>query len=357
MLESVEVQGVRNLSGVNVPLSAGATALFGANGSGKTSFLEAIYLLGVGRSFRTHQSRPMIQHGAEYCRVVGRLREQGRSLTMGIEKYRDGGAKARLQGEPVSSLSDLAQQLPLILVETDGLGLLTGPPEGRRRLLDGTLFHVEHGFLGAWRRYAQAIRQRNAGLRRGILDGDGAWREELARTGEQLTAARAVIARQLGEKLREIAPQLSDDLKGVELVFRPGWDRRETLAAALDKSAETDKVQGFTRVGPHRADIKLTRDGVLVSEVLSRGQMKLMFVAIKLAQGKLIEALSHRAPLYLIDDLPAELDRSHRAAVCTELGTERQVVLTAVDRESLEAAWGGYPLELFHVEQGVISPC
>ncbi len=210
MLESVEVQGVRNLSGVNVPLSSGATALFGANGSGKTSFLEAIYLLGVGRSFRTHQSRPMIQHGAEYCRVVGRLTEQGRSLTMGIERYRDGGAKARLQGEPVPSLSDLAQQLPLILVETDGLGLLTGPPEGRRRLLDGTLFHVEHGFLGAWRRYAQAIRQRNAGLRRGILDGDGAWREELARTGEQLTAARVAIAGQLGEKLREIAPQLSE---------------------------------------------------------------------------------------------------------------------------------------------------
>jgi len=357
MLEYVEVEGVRNLSGVKVPLSAGATALFGANGSGKTSFLEAIYLLGVGRSFRTHQSRPMIQHGAEFCRVVGRLSEQGRSLTMGIEKYRDGGAKARLEGEPVPSLSDLAQQLPLILVETDGLGLLTGPPEGRRRLLDGTLFHVEQGFLAVWRRYAQAIRQRNAGLRRGILDGDSAWREELAQTGEQLTAVRAAVATQLGEKLCEIAPQLSDDLRGVELAFRPGWDRRETLAAALDRSAQTDKIQGFTRVGPHRADIKLTRDGVLVSEVLSRGQMKLMFVAIKLAQGQLIEALSHRPPFYLIDDLPAELDQAHRAAVCTELGAQRQVLLTAVDRGSLEAAWGGHPLELFHVEQGVISRC
>jgi DNA replication and repair protein RecF len=219
------------------------------------------------------------------------------------------------------------------------------------------LFHVEQGFLAVWRRYAQTIRQRNAGLRRGILDGDGAWREELARTGEQLTAARASVVRQLGAKLCEIAPQLSDDLQGVEMTFRPGWDQRETLAAALDKSAQTDKVQGFTRVGPHRADIKLTRDGVLVSEVLSRGQMKLMFVAIKLAQGRLIEALSHRAPLYMIDDLPAELDRSHRAAVCAELGAERQVLLTAVDRGSLEAAWGRHPLELFHVEQGVISRC
>ena len=85
--------------------------------------------------------------------------------------------------------------------------------------------------------------------------------------------------------------------------------------------------------------------------------MKLMFVAIKLAQGQLIEALSHRPPFYLIDDLPAELDQAHRAAVCTELGAQRQVLLTAVDRGSLEAAWGGHPLELFHVEQGVISRC
>ena len=77
MLESVEVQGVRNLSGVKVPLSAGATALFGANGSGKTSFLEAIYLLGVGRSFRTHQSRPMIQHGAGVLSCCGAAERTG----------------------------------------------------------------------------------------------------------------------------------------------------------------------------------------------------------------------------------------------------------------------------------------
>ena len=73
--------------------------------------------------------------------------------------------------------------------------MLTGPPEGRRRLLDGTLFHVEQGFLAVWRRYAQAIRQRNAGLRRGILDGDSAWREELAQTGEQLTAVKGARRR------------------------------------------------------------------------------------------------------------------------------------------------------------------
>ena len=84
----------------------------------------------------------------------------------------------------------LAQQLPLVLLDTEGLTLLTGAPEGRRRLLDGTLFHVEQGFLALWRRYAHLLRQRNSGLRRGILSSDKAWRNELARGRRAADRAR-----------------------------------------------------------------------------------------------------------------------------------------------------------------------
>jgi DNA replication and repair protein RecF len=352
MLEHIVIEGVRNLSAVKIELAPGATALFGANGSGKTSFLEAVHLLGAGRSFRTHQSKPMIQHGMDQCRVVGRVKQSGHTLTMGIEKHRDGTVRARVDGENTSSLSELAQHLPLILLDTDGLGVVTGPPEGRRRLLDGTLFHVEQGFLSLWRRYAQTVRQRNSGLRRGILDSDKAWRHELAETGELLTELRAHAAAQFAEKLIEMAPTLSADLAGLEVVFRRGWDRSQTLLQALERNAESDAAQGFTQVGPHRADLRLMREGVVASEVLSRGQMKLTLVALKLVQGRLIEEVSAAAPLYLVDDLPAELDRTHCANVCEQLGSGRQVVLTAVDRTSLEAAWGESPLSLFHVEQG-----
>ena len=343
MLEHIAIEGVRNLTALKVELAPGATALFGANGSGKTSFLEAVHLLGAGRSFRTHQSKPMIQHGMDQCRVVGRVKQPGHTLTMGIEKHRDGTVRARVDGEKT-----------LILLDTDGLGVVTGPPEGRRRLLDGTLFHVEQGFLSLWRRYAQTVRQRNSGLRRGILNSDKAWRHELAETGELLTGLRARAAAQLAERLTEMGPTLSADLAGLEVVFRPGWDRSQTLLEALERNADSDAAQGFTQVGPHRADLRLMREGVLAAEVLSRGQMKLTLVALKLVQGRLIEEASAAAPLYLVDDLPAELDRAHCANVCEQLGSRRQVVLTAVDRGSLEAAWGGSPLSLFHVEQGEI---
>ncbi len=355
MLEHISIDRVRNLSNISIDLFPGATALFGANGSGKTSFLEAIHVLGVGRSFRTRQSQPVIQHGQEDCRVVCRMRRHGRSFAMGIEKHRDSTVRARIDGANVASLSELARALPLVLLDTDSMGLVTGPPEGRRRLLDGTLFHVEQSFLPLWRRYAQAMRQRNGGLRRGILDIDVAWRQELSETGERLTESRLRVADELSALLSGIAPQLSAELADVSVAFRPGWDRRLSLLEALERNASSDAGQGFTQVGPHRGDLRFMVGGVTAADVLSRGQLKLLLIALKLVQGRLIEECGSGQPVYLVDDLAAELDRAHCANVCAQLGVNRQVILTAVDRGSLEAAWGDGPLRLFHVEQGHIA--
>ena len=128
------------------------------------------------------------------------------------------------------------------------------------------------------------------------------------------------------------------------------------LAEALERNAQSDANQGFTQVGPHRGDLRFMLGGGMAADVLSRGQLKLLLVALKLVQGRLIEEGGNSQPIYLVDDLPAELDRAHCASVCAQLGMGRQVILTAVDRGSLEAAWGDGPLELFHVEQGQIKP-
>ena len=356
MLEHVSVLGVRNLARVDVDLSEGATALFGANGSGKTSFLEAIHLLGTGRSFRARHAKSIIQHSHATCRVVGKIRRGARSQSVGVEKGRDSGLRARIGGENVSSMSELAQALPIVLLDTDSISLLTGAPEGRRRLLDGTLFHVEQGFLALWRRYIQAVRQRNGGLRHGILDADSAWRRQLAEAGELLTAYRAQMAEQLSDRLAVLAASLSGDLADVSVQFRRGWDRSLDLAEALERSGQRDAAQGFTQVGPHRADLRVMVGDMLAADIVSRGQMKLLLVALKLVQGRLIEESGPTRPLYLVDDLPAELDAAHCASVCRELGVNRQVVLTAVDRTALETAWQAGPLSLFHVEHGRVAP-
>ena len=170
-----------------------------------------------------------------------------------------------------------------------------------------------------------------------------------------MTKSRVRIADALSAQLAEMAPKLSAELADVSVVFRPGWDKQLSLIEALERNAQSDAAQGFTQVGPHRGDLRFMVDGVMAADVLSRGQLKLLLIALKLVQGRLIEAGGNGQPVYLVDDLPAELDRAHCANVCAQLGVGRQVILTAVDRGSLEAAWGNGPLRLFHVEQGQIA--
>ena len=164
------------------------------------------------------------------------------------------------------------------------------------------------------------------------------------------------MAEQLSDRLTVLAASLSGDLADVSVQFRRGWDRSLDLAEALERNGQRDAAQGFTQVGPHRADLRVMVGDMLAADILSRGQMKLLLVALKLVQGRLIEESGPTRPLYLVDDLPAELDAAHCASVCKELGVNRQVVLTAVDRAALETAWQAGPLSLFHVEHGRVAP-
>lgn len=356
MLEQLSIDGVRNLRQVTLTLG-GQSALFaGLNGSGKTSLLEAVHLLSVGRSFRAASARSLIHFEADRCLVSGRVSQGGRRSVLGIERGRDGGVTARINREPVQSLAELNEALPVVIIDTNSAQLVAGAPEERRRFLDGAVFHVEHDFLLFWRRYQRALRQRNAGLRHGRLDADGAWCEELATCGEALTERRQRVTTLLQSAFREAAAALSDSLSAVSLRLRPGWDSDATLGEALFRQRDSDRDAGFTRVGPHRADLRLLTDGRPAGEVLSRGQQKLAVIALKLAQGQLIAHGRGYQPLYLIDDLAAELDSHHAGRVCTRLAqTGAQTLLTAVGTDAILNLWPGSGLSLFHVEQGAVA--
>ena len=355
-IERLTIDGVRNLVAQRLELQPGASLLFGNNGSGKTSVLEAAYLLGTGRSFRTHTARPLIHHDSEACLVQARVVRGGRRHEAGIRRHRSGQSDLRLDGEELKSLAAFAELLPLVLLDTDGLDLVTGAPDLRRRFMDGALFHVEQPFLSIWRRYQRGLKQRNAGLRHGIVNGDNAWLQELASVGEALASSRErfvqALALEFGVVLKKLAPELS----AVTVSHRQGWSKDAPLLAALEASLPSDRSQGFTHVGPHRGDLKLLWDGRPAAEVMSRGQTKLAVAALKLAQGRLVARQVGCSPLYLVDDLAAELDRGHASQVCELLAESNgQVVLTAVAQEDITDIWPIDGLSLFHVEQGEIT--
>ena len=355
-LESLYVEGVRNLATQRIEFSVGGNVIAGPNGSGKSSILEGVSLLATGRSFRSNTIGPVIQHDREDCVVQARVVVKAGVLSLGMRRTRTGELTLKINGEPVASLAEFATVLPTIIIDPTSTELVGGPPEGRRRLMDGALFHVEQGFINIWRRYQRALKQRNAGLRHGTIGRDDPWLPELVKTGSILTTQRASLVAELGPVFEGVMAELSPELASVSLSYRPGWDQAGTLEAGLVRSLESDRARGFTHVGPHRADLRLQWGGRPAAEVMSRGQLKLTTIALRLAQGRLMAHGRGGSPVYAVDDIAAELDLDHAARVGDLLESEAsQVLITTVSEQEVAGFWSGANKKLFHVERGAVT--
>lgn len=369
-LKQLNVHGLRNLEDVQLSLSPGANLFWGANGSGKTSILEAAYLLSRGRSFRTRHLRSVINHGKKDCTCFGLLstdERQGYPIPMGVNRDVGGKFTFKVDGEPIRTASQLAETLPTQLLNNDSFQLLEGAPAQRRSFLDWGVFHVEHGYRSLWVRFQKCLKHRNSLLRHGRIDSAqlAAWDREFVSLARSITRQREEYLEQLLPTLQRTIDRLGSPGQ-MEFNFHAGWDTEKSLEQILADSRERDRLLGRTQWGPHRADIRVRCDGRIASEVMSRGQTKILITALKLAQGFHFHEVTGRHCIYLLDDLPAELDANHRSRVGRMLGELGvQVLVTGVDRASLEQSWleplspagGGAPHRptVFHVEQGTVS--
>lgn len=371
-LRCLKLTGVRNLAEQTLLPGPGANLLVGANGSGKTSVLEAIYLLARGRSFRTQTIEALVCTAADGCSVYGELEDDesdagpgspGLITRLGVSRETSGGFRYRINGENIHAASVLADAIPLVLITSHSFGLLEGSPKGRRQFLDWGLFHTAIEIRALWRQYQKALQQRNALLRQprqdpGQLD---LWDARFAEAGEAITQARETYAAEVGQVATRLLALLSPGLEaGLGWSFHPGWDRDKLLIGALRGHRDRDIMLRATQLGPHRADLRIRINGRSAAETLSRGQTKMVVLAMLLAQGAHFLDRRGRPCLNLIDDLPAELDDRHQRRVAdllAEIGG--QCFVTGTDAERLRAAWAGctgkQQPKMFHVEQGRLS--
>ncbi len=331
-LRRIQVTDFRCLFSAELELDPRLTLISGANASGKTSLLEAIYVLSRGRSFRTRRLDRLIRSGTERFVVFGDVALGDRRVALGVEGT-VAGIRARLAGAAVPSLAELAAVLPAQIIDPEIHRLIEEGPSRRRRFLDWGVFHVEHSFVGTWRAYQQVLRQRNAALRaRQPKSVVSAWDGELLRLGGQVDQART---RYLG-LLEGVASDITRRLLGLELglAYRPGWNLDSSFATALSASWGRDWDAGMTCVGPQRAELSVRLAGVPVKERVSRGQQKLLGAALLLAQVSLFPGDSDVRPTLLLDDPAAELDSGCLWRLIREVNEHAvQLVVTSLDTE------------------------
>jgi DNA replication and repair protein RecF len=354
-LAELRLEDVRCLRSAALTLHPRLNLITGDNGSGKTSILEAIYLLGRGRSFRTRHTEQLIRHGQPKLLVFGRLAPSALLPTaqighaVGVSYHRKEGIEARIDGSSATSLAQLSAAFPIQVIDPGIHRLVEEGPLHRRRWLDWAVFHVEPNFVGHWQSYSRALRQRNAALK---SEADPTlWDGELARLGELLTRSRARL-------LEALQPYWEGALQELEAIpasmgFFAGWSREQSLAASLSAHLSTDRERGSTSYGPHRFDVVLRLDHHPVRDVVSRGQQKLLGAAMALTMSRYLADSTGDAPALLLDDPAAELDRSHTESLLAAVRTlGGQLVVTALRSEDTLL---GAPDRVFHVEQGGVK--
>lgn len=395
-LTRLQLEQFRNYAHLDLAVPRHGLLLFGANASGKTSFLEAIYLLATTRSPRAGIERELIRWGSgeeygmpPYARVVGTVeRRDGRAeVEIGLSvdanaalavSYDHGTAngagrltRKRIKVNGVGRHArDAVGTVKVVLFSPQDLELVLGSPSLRRRYLDITIAQVDNHYIRQLNLYNRIVEQRNSLLKQFMQEGRNPderevqqemsyWNEELVRLGAYVVARRDGIIRSLARLARARFARLTEGDRALDLIYRTGVESnalrerggeydlsgRERIVARdfqgqLEAQRRQEYRRGVSLVGPHRDDIGFALDGVDVGTYGSRGQQRLVVLALKLAEIDLIREESDETPLLLLDDAASELDPAHRRFVTETVERDQiQTILTATDL-------GNYPAGL-----------
>ena len=348
-LDRVRIERLRNIANIDMHALAPLNIIHGENGSGKSSVIEALHLLGTGRSFRTVNPRYYIQYHSHDLLIYA----ESKKHRLGFHKAADNKTIVRLDGETVNQ-SEIARILPIQLINPENMDLLESGSKPRRQLLDWLMFHVEHEFHGLWLRYQRALKQRNALLKLTSSTNELlVWEQEMAITGERIHQIRKIVLDDwmlfFKETIQELLPE-----QAVAIQYSAGFEVETGLLQTLIDSRARDRERGHSLYGIHRADLRFRTAYGTAEQTLSRGQKKMLILALKLSQIKMLYAKGC-ASVVLFDDMTAELDDAAQTRLIALLiALSSQVFVTTVDLGAVLSVLKNVTFQtaLFHLKDG-----
>ena len=386
-LSSLRLTDFRNFAHLDLALSPGVSVFYGPNAQGKTTLLEAVYLLCIARSFRAENERELVSFDAakegNQALVDGTIEKNGRHLRV-IIGYQPTQRRTSGPGQEDNGLAynvrkeirvnrlrrtagELIGEVNAVLFSAADIDLIQGPPSGRRRFLDILLSQADSLYLRALQRYQRVVQQRNQLLRLlrdGRAEGDELtfWDGELVREGAWITWRRDQAMRELTPACGRHHQDLSGPEENLEVEYRPSIplagdvseteDKfREALAAAFHR----ERARPITAVGPHRDDFSLIINGVDMGVFASRGQARTLALSLRLAEAEFLASAREEGPLVLLDDALSEMDGFRRHRLLEKTTQYEQVLITTTDLEQVNDFFGP-KANYFYVSNGQVRP-
>ena len=360
-IKNIEITGYRNLKDLKAEFSPGINIIRGENAQGKTNFMEAVWLLSGGKSFRGTKDRDMIGFGRDSFRIVGNVSdgEREEKITIACSKTNPkfAGRMAKLGNGEFVLPSRIAGSFYRVIFSPVHLTVVSGGPALRRKFADACLCQMYPKFIEDYRKYNHVLDQRNNFLK-SIKKYDKEQQEAIFDTfdmtlsalGYEIYRMRVEFCKLMQQFAGDYYEKISMGKEKLTFVYRDMGKTRDEIMKKLEYNRDRDKILGYTSAGIHREDIDIYLDGKKAGEYASQGQQRSIVIAMKLAESDIMQQVTDVAPAVLLDDVLSELDSARQDYLLNNI-KGRQVFITSCHIERIQLSES----KKFYVEDGVIT--
>jgi len=360
-IRDIDIKTYRNIERANVVFSPGINIIYGENAQGKTNFMEAVWLMSGGKSFRGTKDRDMIGFGRDAFRIEGTVVNENEKVKITVAcaknnpKYTS--RMAKINSGSFVSPSRIAGNFYRVIFSPVHLNIISGGPALRRKFADACLCQMYPGFMENYRQYLHVIDQRNNFLK-SIKNYDENQQSAifdtldstLATLGYEIYKQRKEFIDLLADFAGSYYDKISHGREKLTFVYRDMGKTRDEIMKKLEYNRDRDKILGYTSAGIHREDIDIYLDGKKAGEYASQGQQRSIVIAMKLAESDIMQQVTDVAPAVLLDDVLSELDSARQDYLLNNI-KGRQVFITSCHIERIQLSES----KKFYVEDGVIT--
>lgn len=359
-LKKIELKNFRNYEEEEITFNNKINIISGKNAQGKTNLLESLYIMSLGKSFRTNKDIEMIGFGKDYCRVKSTSVKEGRELEIEINISREG-KSVKINGRKAERNIELLENVYMVVFSPEDMKIVKDEPEKRRRFIDRELCQLLPIYYKNLGRYKKILQQRNSLLKQQNIKVDviEVWDEILAECGAKIIQERGRFIEKLNETSRNISKNITNGKETMEISYEPNIDKKDSLEEQkihlrnqLSKNLKNDIFRGSTSVGPHKDDLKVCVEGIDIRRFGSQGQQRTAALSMKLAEIKIIKEETGVLPILLLDDVLSELDEERQEFLIHSVNEVQVFITTTEINEKLKAQLSAG--EIFFAEKGKI---